>query len=267
MSTIQRSEVKTLSDQAEIRSAHRADQASYGRPVKSVGRADIDSMVAELRQAVAGAHGTETFLFDDMQATEPCGTACQSTSKGKGRMGAHSGSVVRDRHSSGGRTRAGKGTRKSSGPSTNRDVTPSVMTAELPFATCAPQDDAGESKLRRLPDAGPYRGMRMPRRSSLPTSHLATSTAATSKVARNQPAIALRGMPRTANVSTQASGASTMEWREAFDAAKATFQPAIGVDIPSEQDSPFGRLSQLLAKPEVGGYLVMGALIACTFLI
>jgi hypothetical protein len=49
-------------------------------------------------------------------------------------------------------------------------------------------------------------------------------------------------------------------------------------DIHSATDSPsvppsdslsgtYQRLSQLLAKPEVGGYLVMGTLIACSFFV
>ncbi|MDF1837528.1 MAG: hypothetical protein P1V35_06660 [Planctomycetota bacterium] len=267
MSTIQRSKVKTLSDQAELRSAHRADQAIYGRPVDSMARVDIDNTSGEIRPAVAGAHGTDSFLFDDMQATETRGQHGHSKSKRSDRMGAHPESVVRDRRSSRTQVRAGKGIRQSGGPSMDQGATPSVMIAELPFATSATADNAGERKLRRHPDAGPYRGMRMPRRSSLPTFPMKDTCMGLHAPVNQTPAIALRGMPQTAKVFVRSTGDKPKEWRESFQGNLTQYHSDFANHAPSDQDSPFQRLSQVLAKPEVGGYLVMGALIACTFLI
>jgi hypothetical protein len=314
MSTIQQRKVKTLSDQAAGRSTHRADQAVKSRPVECTSHADIDSMTHRVesslnrsvnrsvnrnttrsttRNAVAGAHGTDTFLFDDLKSigNPTAGTLIvnepspakgapkdrkHSTSKNKRRLGAHTGSAVRDRHSAkeqdllgseiptGSKDLGGKGTGRKGHPSAIQSARPNVVTAELPFATCATKDDAGERKLRRRPNAGPYRAMQMARRSSLPTPQTSGN--------------ALLGSPSVCKVKSKvdqsgvaAENRVAREWNEAFRAStgpqESPIDPTSPINPTSPEQGAAQRLSQLLAKPEVGGYLVMGALIACTFLI
>jgi hypothetical protein len=298
MSTIQQRKVKTLSDQAAGRSTHRADQAVKSRPVGCTSHADIDSMTHSVnrsttRSAVAGAHGTDTFLFDDLQSmgnprvgtlkvNEPCPAKGatkdrkHSTSKNKRRLGAHTGSAVRDRHSakeqdllgseipSGSKNLGGKGTGRKGRPSAIQSARPNVVTAELPFANCATKDDAGERKLHRRPNAGPYRAMQMARRSSLPTPQISGSAPLGSpSVCKVQSKLGHSGV---AVENPVASG-----WNETFrtstDPHESLIYPTRPITPSSPEQGAAHRVSQLLAKPEVGGYLVMGALIACTFLI
>ena len=284
MSTIQQSQVKTLSDKAKQRSAQWADLAITGQTLEAEGHIDIDDATQSLRNAVKGVHsnssatgqpcGTGRSLFDDLRTAgnscnETDGTRKHSASKLKRRKETHSGIATRDRLSNGVSSPAGKGATHKSSPSANRSATPKAMTAELPFATCAIVDDARGQKPLRRPDAVPYRGMQMARRSSLPTPRAAFiehKLPSPSKVGQKQ------RIARAIPTQTPSNPPTPTEWRTALnDSRDLHLERSLEAQLAQiENEVPLGpsqRLSQLLANPEVGGYLVMGALIACTFLV
>ncbi len=259
MSTIQQRKVKTLSDQAEMRSAQWVDQASLlqiGHPEKHLDHADIDSANGASRHAAAGASSTGAYLFDDLQTAENGTGRKTSASKTKRRNGMSSESAMRDRVSAGQQAQQSRRKGRKASRSSRKATKTNVMTAELPFATLANKDDAALRKQRRQPNASPFGDTQGSRRSSLPTFQ--------PHPIQNSP----RALQQELQPSEQPRTLSAPEWKDAW---AASMERALTADVhpggPHSPESPFQRLSQLLAKPEVGGYLVMGALIACTFLI
>ncbi|MCP5020531.1 MAG: hypothetical protein GY930_02040 [bacterium] len=266
MDTTQQRKVKTLSDQAEMRTAQWVDQASLlqdGRPEEHRVPADIDSRNGSPRQAVAGTHSAGAFLFDDLQPAGNGAGSKTSASTSKRRTGVRSVSAVRDRVSSRDRDSS---TLVGSAAKTK------VMTAELLFAKMAKQDDAALRKHHRQADASLYTGTQASRRSSLPTPSPKSSKAPE----QNQlESLTVQAPQRVCHQKRRqirvVPECVVPEWRETWQANLDRALPTVDApedsECPQNPEGPFQNLSQLLAKPEVGGYLVMGALIACTFLI
>ncbi len=251
-----------------MRSAQWVDQADLlqdGRPEEHRVPADIDSRNGSPRHAVAGARSTGAFLFDDLQPAGNGAGSKTSASRTKRRTGVRSVSAVRDSDSQ---------TKKGSAAKTK------VMTAELPFAKMAKQDDAALRKHRRQADASLHTGTQASRRSSLPTPSPSRPLESIAVQApqrtchRISHRVSHRGSHRVSHQGRHQGRQQVTvvpEWTEAWqanlDRARPTVDSPGPPECPPDPGGPFQNLSQLLAKPEVGGYLVMGALIACTFLI